>query len=487
MADYNGIEALLASTDNLVQLVNNTGHDDDTLTFEGVDWFKYNGVAAKSIYVSGNSWLGFGTNTSQLYVCQRDCKLWNFWREEGTLFNYYKFLRLKWDGYSAYSSTGDDVRLTYEVYLFSTGDIFLNVLRMPTNANYLGTSQLVCTGGTKALIVTAGQALQETFTHASEDGSDFTAATGLIDIKAPYDRKYLVSDKSGKYYTVDAGALKEVTAEETYISVSGITLQTALWVKPSYNLVLRDTGNARTYVFPLQSGGHYRITLTEIGDRERIATTASDPTVIEAGGSVSTVRIIKNADPVLGDVVEFTAASNEAWCVVHVSSDGTEPKTAIEKHISALVNLFKTSGVEERPSGSLLLPLTDPVLLFWQDSLDPLPILEADVTAMPFPQTVLTENVDMTDSTILGIEKVTADSDDNTLFAVSFDGGTTWWNYVDNAWAQLSEAQSGMTKTALADIGTDAWALKATTGHYMFRFILFEGSYVNSIVVDYLN
>lgn len=75
----------------------------------------------------------------------------------------------------------------------------------------------------------------------------------------------------------------------------------------------------------------------------------------------------------------------------------------------------------------------------------------------------------------------------HTLFAVSFDDGTTWWNYVDNAWAQLSEAQSGMTKAALANIGTDAWALKATTGHYKFRFVLTEGGYVNSIVVDYLN
>ena len=149
--------------------------------------------------------------------------------------------------------------------------------------------------------------------------------------------------------------------------------------------------------------------------------------------------------------------------------------------------LFEAHGVDEMPPGSLLLPLTDPVLLFWQDSQDSLPVLETDVTAVPFPQTVITENVDMTDSTILGIEKVTADSDDNTLFAVSFDDGTTWWNYVNNAWAVLSDEQSGMTKDAFANIGTDAWALKATTGHYRFRFVLAEGGYVNSIVVDYLN
>ena len=202
MADYNGMEALLASTENLTQLLNNVGHDDDTLTFNGVDWFKFNGTVAQNIYVSGNSWFGFGTSAEQLQVCRRDAKLWNFWREEGTLYNYYKFLRLKWDGYSQYNSTSDSVHLTYEVYLFSTGDIFLNVLRMPADSSYLGTNQLICTGGTKAFTVTAGQTLQETFTHANDSGTDFTAAAGLINIQAPYDRKYLIADKDGKIYTV---------------------------------------------------------------------------------------------------------------------------------------------------------------------------------------------------------------------------------------------------------------------------------------------
>ena len=372
MADYNGMEALLASTENLTQLLNNVGHDDDTLTFNGVDWFKFNGTVAQNIYVSGNSWFGFGTSAEQLQVCRRDAKLWNFWREEGTLYNYYKFLRLKWDGYSQYNSTSDSVHLTYEVYLFSTGDIFLNVLRMPADSSYLGTNQLICTGGTKAFTVTAGQTLQETFTHANDSGTDFTAAAGLINIQAPYDRKSLITDKGGKIYSV--------------VTTEGV------------------------------------LSLSEI----------------ENPGEISKA-------------------------------------------------LFETHGVDDMPPGSLLLTLINPALLFWQDSQDSLPVLEADVTAVPFPQAVLTENVDMTDSTIIGIEKVTADADDATLFAVSFDGGTTWWNYVNNAWAVLSDEQSGMTKAALADIGTDAWALKATTGHYRFRFVLFEESYVNSIVVDYLN
>jgi hypothetical protein len=132
--------------------------------------------------------------------------------------------------------------------------------------------------------------------------------------------------------------------------------------------------------------------------------------------------------------------------------------------------LFEDHGVDERPPGSVCCFRLQIRSAFLAGFAGPASGAGSGCDGDAVSQTVLTENVDMTDSTILGIEKVTADSDDNTLFAVSFDGGTTWWNYVDNAWAVLSDEQSGMTKAALADIGTDAWALKATTGHYMFRF-----------------
>ena len=49
------------------------------------------------------------------------------------------------------------------------------------------------------------------------------------------------------------------------------------------------------------------------------------------------------------------------------------------------------------------------------------------------------ENIDMSDSTILGIEKVTADCSDEVLFAVSFDDGASWWSCINAVWAKLSE------------------------------------------------
>ena len=140
------------------------------------------------------------------------------------------------------------------------------------------------------------------------------------------------------------------------------------------------------------------------------------------------------------------------------------------------------------PDSELLMQLRNPGILYWQDN-DEVEILHftMEVGALPFNQTIFTEDVSMTDETIIGVEKVEADCDENTLFAVSVDSGVTWLTYVNGKWGVLSEQQSGMSASAMADISTDAWSQIMTTGHYMFRFVLMEGSYLNSLVITYVN
>ena len=134
MTDYNSIEEMMNTTENMEHLVNNVSHDDDTMTFDGVDWFFFNGVRASNIYVSGNSWVGIGSNSEQLLVCRRDTKMWQFYREEATLFDTYKVLKIRWEGYAQYNSTSQDVALKYEWFFVETGDIFLNLIQPPSNA-----------------------------------------------------------------------------------------------------------------------------------------------------------------------------------------------------------------------------------------------------------------------------------------------------------------------------------------------------------------
>lgn len=366
MADYFSLKDLLSSTENMTITRNNVGNDDGTDTLSGVNWFLFNSVAAESIYVNGNSWMGIGTNAEQVKVHRRDAKDWTVRREEGTLYGYYKFLRIRWEGYSVYSLTSEDARLIWDLVLLDTGDIVLSFDAVPTNSSYFGECVLVTGAGNISFTPVAGGAI--TFTHQDNTGTSFVLSVGLPILLDPYNRRYLITDASGDIYTVEDEALLKIA--ET----------------------------------------------------------------------------------------ELTA------------------------------EVFETYGVQDIPDGNLLLTLTDPTILYWHDSENRFPPFTASYTGVPKPQVIYSENIDMSDASILGVEKVTVDADDAALFGVSFDGGDTYWTYVNGSWAQLSEEKSGMTKAALEAISTDAWSEKAITGQLKYRIVISGADgYVKTITTDYLN
>jgi hypothetical protein len=366
VADYFSIRDILESTENMTIVRDNSGNDDGTDTLAGVSWFNYSGVAAENIYVNGNSWMGIGTNAEQVKVHRRDCKVWTIRREEGTVYGYYKFLRIRWEGYSQYSVTSEDARLVWDLLLLDTGDIVLRFETVPTNTSYFGESVLVTGGGNIAFTPAAGG--MASFIHQDDTGTAFVLSADLPVLLDPYNRRYLVTDADDVLYTVTDGELSRL--EET----------------------------------------------------------------------------------------ELTA------------------------------EVFETYGVQDVPDGALLLTLNDPTILYWHDSQNHFPPFTASYTGIPKPQVIYSENIDMSDASIIGVEKVTVDSDDAALFAVSFDDGGTWWSYAGNTWAQLSEEKSGMTKAALEGISTDAWAEKAITGMLKYRIVISgESGYVKSITTDYLN
>lgn len=149
--------------------------------------------------------------------------------------------------------------------------------------------------------------------------------------------------------------------------------------------------------------------------------------------------------------------------------------------------LFQSAGVDDIPASALLVALENPTVYCWKD-VGELPKLTATVTGLPWPQVIYSRNIDMSDATIIGVESVSIDGDDNTLFAVSFDGGDTWWNYVNLTWVQLTEEASGQTREDIEAISTSAWAKKATTGTIRFRFVLSTAANrVSEIRINYLN
>lgn len=361
-----GLDALLNTTEGMEVLVNNTKKDSDTIPIQGADWFRFNGVVSNDLYVSGDHWIGIGADTIQLRVCNRDGAMYYLYRQEGLIYGYYRFLKIRWEGYTRYNYTSETYALKFELFLIDTGDMFLNVIQTPTSSSYIGTSSLTCGSNTYTLNIPAGSAPQICIDHQDNMGSAWAVRYDRMIIDPPFVRKYLIQDGAGTYYTVIGGSLAAL------------------------------------------------------------------------------------------GVIELTS--------------------------QAMID----HGLDTAPAYDLISPLEAPTLLCWQDIIGS-PVMTAAITAVPYNQTVYTKEYDMTHDSIIGIENVTADADENTLFAISFNAGETWWAHDGTTWGALSEAQSGMTKATLEGIGVDAWAEVAATGQYRFRFALPEGGYVRNIVVNYIN
>lgn len=366
MIDYGTVDDILSTTQNMTVLRNNSLQDDGTDTVEGVEWFRYKGKVASTLYVSGNSWIGFGENAEHLKIVRRDTDLMTLRREEGTLWGTYRFLRIRWEGYSVHGNRNDATRMIWDAILFDTGEICVRFDTIPTNSSYLAESSLVAGNGIVAFTAITGRVIS--FRPKDDNGTEFEYVDHAPVFLDPYNRRYLVTDAEGTVYTVGETALS----------------------------VLEDT--------------------------------------------------------------ELTA------------------------------ELFETYGVQDIPDGKLLLTLKDPTILYWHDSENRFPDMKVTYSGVPIPQVLYSENIDMSDSTILGIEKVTADCADTTLFAVSFDNGESWWSCVNSEWMRVSEEKSGMSKSALEVISVDSWAEKATTGQIKYRFIISGADgYLKSITTDYLN
>lgn len=198
--------------------------------------------------------------------------------------------------------------------------------------------------------------------------------------------------------------------------------------------------------------------------------------------------------------ITFNSASTSRLYVYEFELYGSPPlsKYLIRKNGV----LYKTDGTEigeveltsdvfenyggDFPATEVLTTLEDAEVLKWNGFVNtPFNVLE---TATPPAQTLVSEDYDMTHETILGIEKVLVDASDDCLFAVSFDEGQTWKLHTGSTWATLSEADTGMSASVMSAISSEDWNAEATTGKFKFRITIpSSGSFLNSLIVDYLN
>lgn len=146
--------------------------------------------------------------------------------------------------------------------------------------------------------------------------------------------------------------------------------------------------------------------------------------------------------------------------------------------------LFIDNGVDEIPSGTLLMTLSNPEVLCWTDS-DKVPILKATVQGVPTgAHDITSDNINIGHSSIYGITSVEATASDGATFLLSFDGGA-WMKYNDGTW---SASDVGMTAAELMAIPSNAWSSVINSAQYMQLKAMLEGvETVTQVVFNYDN
>lgn len=362
MANYESIASLLeAGTDNMEVIRNNNPNDDGTDSITGVDWFTFNSKVVSTVYVSGNTYFGFGENSEHLKVNRRDAKVYYIWREEGEVHGH-KFLKIRWKGYSQYNQNSSSYLLECDVVMFDDMSILLHMVNIPTSANN-GTYSLTNSAGTVTYTVTTENP-NVTFVYNTSTNS-YSAVNNIQEF---YDKKYLI-ESAGVYYNVVEGALN---------------------------------------VLPISS-------------------------------------------------------------------------------LSA--SAFEQYGLDEIPSGKLLVSLTSPSILYWQDSSDPVPSLVANVTAIPVPQIIISDEIVVLHNSIKGIASTTCTYTGNPLVAISFDGKNTWKYINGTDWITASSDIEGMTMNVLSTITTEQWAsqIEGITSMFIKVILSTLEDSVTTVIVNFKN
>lgn len=157
----------------------------------------------------------------------------------------------------------------------------------------------------------------------------------------------------------------------------------------------------------------------------------------------------------------------------------------IELNLSTLnASAFETNGFQEIPPSDIIKSLVNPALLYWQRSQEDVPTLQATVKAIPHTQTVYSKNYTLPDA-VSGIESISVDASDNTLFAFSFDNGVSWKVLSGSTWVDADDS-TGMSKAVVESISANVWNIINTQKQYKIRFLLAENGYCKKINIKYL-
>lgn len=192
-------------------------------------------------------------------------------------------------------------------------------------------------------------------------------------------------------------------------------------------------------------------------------------------------------------LVDIVIRSYDSKFLIRV---GNEIFTKVEGVVTSLgevevtSSLFLESGFDDAPLSDDLISFVNPEVLLWYNSEEDILKLTGIAVASPKDtQQIITNTIDLTHSSITGIETAIADCDGELIIAVSFDDKQTWKAWNGKAWSNLSEEFSGMSKETLESITLDQWGLLYTEATSMYlRVTLVDASQIiRKITIDFAN
>ncbi len=137
--NYNSIQDIFDSgITNMTILRDNQYLDINACqTVEGADWFIYQGKARPEIDFRGSGEIYLGKQyyvSGVLNIKNASRGIYYIYREEGTLYNIYRFLKFRCIGYNVSMSIAN--MLNFDVIIFETGDIAIHINSVPVDLPY---------------------------------------------------------------------------------------------------------------------------------------------------------------------------------------------------------------------------------------------------------------------------------------------------------------------------------------------------------------
>lgn len=264
-----------------------------------------------------------------------------------------------------------------------------------------------------------------------------------------------------------------------------------------------------SFYFPISKGIEYDFTIKNSANLNIAGTLDKNPADLTEAESRSLMRLIDNKtlpNGYLPYTLNFKQQEGENYFLAQVSDEENTPEVNLigtapyvlynydeEGNLQELdeqnitTNTFITYGFDEPPTAEDLVKLGHPSVMYWQEY-NVNPQFTATVEALPPSQTVISDKIDLTNETILGIDSMTVDCEGGLLLAVSFDDKKTWKVWTGDAWATTENEFTGMTKDMVESITYDQWneLYQGATGFYIRVAFINPSQSVKQVYVRFL-